>query len=374
MLVAMRLEHVLELLRGLAPESLAEPWDRVGLQVGDPTWPVRRAMLCIDLTDAVLAEAQLQRVDLVVAYHPPIFHPLSALTAGDPKQRLILAAARARLAIYSPHTALDAAPEGVNDWLCAAVGAGEATAIRPARSGGGCDLKLVTFVPPEAVAPVRDAMAVAGAGRIGAYERCSFGLDGEGTFHGGRGTSPAVGRRGRLETVAERRLEMACPVGALDRVVAALRAVHPYEEPAFDIYRLEPPPDASRAGQGRRVTLARAVPLATLARRVRRHLGGVKLDVAAPPKSRQVRTVGLCAGAGGSLLSEAGAVDAFITGEMRHHDVLAASQAGTAVLLAGHTQTERPYLRVYRERLRRAGGRDVAWLLSRRDRPPERRA
>jgi hypothetical protein len=96
--------------------------------------------------------------------------------------------------------------------------------------------KLVVFVPPEALDPVRDALFAAGAGRIGAYERCSWYTEGTGTFFGGADTSPAVGEPGREERVPELRLETFYPAEREAQVVAALRAAHPYEEPAFDLY------------------------------------------------------------------------------------------------------------------------------------------
>ena len=98
--------------------------------------------------------------------------------------------------------------------------------------------KLVVFVPPEALDPVRDALFEAGAGRIGAYERCSWYTEGTGTFLGGEGTDPAVGRAGREERVPELRLETLFPAERHEEVVAALRRAHPYEEPAFDVYEL----------------------------------------------------------------------------------------------------------------------------------------
>jgi hypothetical protein len=98
--------------------------------------------------------------------------------------------------------------------------------------------KLVVFVPREALDRVRDALFLAGAGRIGDYERCSWYTEGTGTFRGGEGTSPSVGQAGREERVAELRLETIFPVERQDEVLAALRSAHPYEEPAFDIYEL----------------------------------------------------------------------------------------------------------------------------------------
>jgi dinuclear metal center YbgI/SA1388 family protein len=365
----MRLEDVLAVLRRLAPEHLAEGWDHVGLQVGDPRRRVRTALLCIDLTQAVLDEALGRKADLVVAYHPPVFKPLPALTTLDPQQRIILEAASRRVAIYSPHTALDAAEGGVNDWLADGVGEGERRAIRPSSPQGGRSFKVVVFIPHEHADRLRVAMAQAGAGRIGEYDMCSFNLAGEGTFRGSEATNPTVGRPGRFERVQELRIEMVCPGPRLGAVVEAIRRTHPYEEPAFDICPLELAPGAAGIGQGRVVELRRPVRLSGLVSRLKKHLGMPRLEVA-QAGAGLVRRVGLCAGAGGSLLAEAGGIDAFITGEMRHHDVLAALAAGTSVLLAGHTQTERPYLPVYRRRIVEGGASEVAWHLSRADTPP----
>lgn len=103
---------------------------------------------------------------------------------------------------------------------------------------GAVNRKLIVFVPPESLDDVRDALFSAGAGRIGAYDRCSWYTEGVGTFLGGEGTSPRVGERGREEHVREVRLETVFPRERHDAVIAALRLAHPYEEPAFDVYEL----------------------------------------------------------------------------------------------------------------------------------------
>ncbi len=98
--------------------------------------------------------------------------------------------------------------------------------------------KLIVFVPPDALDSVRDALFAAGAGRIGKYERCSWYVEGTGTFLGGEGTEPALGEPGREERVTEVRLETVFPAERHDELIAALRRAHPYEEPAFDVYEL----------------------------------------------------------------------------------------------------------------------------------------
>jgi hypothetical protein len=103
---------------------------------------------------------------------------------------------------------------------------------------GGGQRKLVVFVPPEALEAVRDAVFAAGAGRIGDYDRCSWHTEGIGTFRALPGANPTVGEVGEEERVVEARLETVFPADRHEDVVAALRAAHPYEEPAFDVYAL----------------------------------------------------------------------------------------------------------------------------------------
>lgn len=366
----MKLDRLIALLERIAPLYRAEAWDKVGLHVGGVSQNIRRAMLCIDLTEPVIAEAAKARTNLVVSYHPPIFEPLAALTDATWKQRVTTEAVRRRIAVYSPHTALDAAEGGVNDWLAHGVGDGEVAAVMTRPNEQDLKYKIITFVPLEWLDKVRRAKADAGAGCIGAYSECSFSVEGEGTFRGDASTSPAVGKAGRFERVAEHRLEMVVTAGLLDHAVRMLREAHPYEEPAIDVYRLEPVDAPGRSGLGRVITLKKAVSRATLVQRVKKHLGVKHVEVA--DAGRPIRRVAVCAGAGGSVLEAmTEQPDAFITGEMRHHDVLDAVSQGVTVLLAGHTHTERPYLREYRRRIiREGGGKGVDWLISRTDKAP----
>lgn len=367
MLTAMRLARLLDVLESIAPRHLAEPWDKVGLQVGEPSSaaPVNAAMLCIDLTRPVLREAIGRRCRLIVAYHPLIFEPLARLSDEEPRGAVVMEAVRRRIAVHSPHTALDAAPDGVSDWLCRGLGRGRVEVIASDQTRAQ-DYKLVTFVPPAHLDRVRQAMFDAGAGRIGAYGDCSFSHEGEGTFRGDAGTDPFIGRPGRLERVTERRLELACGGDRLDAAIRALRAAHPYEEPAFDVLVIHRP---ARSGTGRIVTLDRAVSATLLVRRIKAHLGVERVELAGG--GRKIQRVAVCPGAGGSLLAGRRDVQAIFTGEMRHHDVLAAAQRGQCVLLAGHTQTERPYLPLLRAKLARACP-GVRWFVSRADAAPLR--
>jgi dinuclear metal center YbgI/SA1388 family protein len=341
----MRLSALLTELERIAPLARAEPWDNVGLLAGDPAQMVDRVLLTVDCTAEVAAEAQPG--DCVVAYHPPLFKPVTRLTTGGP-HGVVFDAIRRGIAIYSPHTALDAAEGGTNDVLADALGLVDRRPLKPLQVMGS-QFKLVTFLPEAALEPVADAVTAAGAGRIGAYTQCTFRSQGLGTFRGAPGSNPAMGAPGEFEEVDEIRLETLVNQADLAAVVSALRAVHPYETPAFDLIPLEPAPAA--VGIGRVGNLPESMAVAEVVDRLKQATGLKTLLLAGP--AGPITSVAVCAGSGGELLDAAIAAGAglFLTGELRHHDALKAAAAGMAVICTLHSNSERPVLASLKVRL-----------------------
>jgi dinuclear metal center YbgI/SA1388 family protein len=341
----MQLVDLIQQLEDIAPTRYAESWDNVGLLTGDPQQQVCAAMLAIDYTPEVACEAAGAKCDAIVAYHPPIFDALKRITAGS----LIFDAIRRGVAIYSPHTALDVAPGGTNDVLADILELRDRSPLKLAETRS-THCKLVTFIPADAVESVSQAVFSAGAGHIGAYSSCSFQSKGTGTFIGGEGTNPTVGRAGSLERAEEIRLETVVPLKCIPTVVRALRESHPYEEPAFDLIELAALPEG--LGQGRIGTLPGSVSADMLINRIKREVGIDHVLVAGDP-ARIVRRAAVCAGACGKLLDDAIAqrVDLYLTGEMRHHDALEAAAAGITVVCVLHSNSERIALRRLRDRL-----------------------
>lgn len=367
----MRAGDLVKAMESIAPLAAAADWDNVGLLLGSADDPLTGdgagdrggVLLTIDLTHAVLDEAQHAGCRAVLAYHPPIFAPVKRVTDGAPLSGVVLRAARAGLAVYSPHTALDAAPGAMSDWLAdglvdhaqpggSAAGADRRAIVPDAKLRPTEELKIVSFVPADKADAVRDALASAGAGQIGKYRVCSFASPGTGTFLGSDGAHPTIGRVGRLERADELRLEMVCAKEALALALATLRQFHPYEEPAIDVYELVAQP-RREAGMGRRLVLDQPATLVQLCERLKGHLR-LPAVMAADAGAGAITHLGLCPGSGGSLLEEARrqGCRAFVTGEMKHHEVLEAVRTGVSVILAGHTATERGYLPVLRERLK----------------------
>ncbi len=345
----------------------------MGLLSGHRSSLVKRRRSAIDVTPAVHDEAIREGVDLVISYHPPIFKPIKHLRIdGDEPPALAVALASYGIWVYSPHTALDTVEGGTNDVLAEKIGA-KVTGSFSHYPAMGEFLKLVTFVPEGQVEEVADAVFEAGAGRIGQkakYTRCSFRNPGTGTFLGDAQSNPAVGEADRYERVPEIRFETILPANLAGEVINALRRAHPYEEPAFDLLRMVTPPE--QVGLGRYAELPAAVPLEKFAGACKQALGLAAAAIVGEPR-RAVKTLAIVAGSAGRLpLDQAKkSYDCVLTGELKHHEMLAYQAAGIAVVLLGHSASERPVLGELARRLKQ----ELPQLLvriSRADRDPAR--
>jgi dinuclear metal center YbgI/SA1388 family protein len=345
----MQLANITNALQTIAPLSNAEEWDNVGLLIGDPQQTISRIMLTIDYTPEVADEAKRAGCDFVVAYHPPIFKPVTRLTAGN----LIFDAIRRGVAIYSPHTALDAAEGGTNDMLADALGLTDRRPLR-VEPAAAAHYKLAVFIPTEHLERVSKALFDAGAGRMGNYTSCSFRTEGKGSFFPEADARPAVGQRGILEHVSEIRIETVVRIENAQAVVAALRKHHPYEEPAFDLNLLAA--DPTGRGQGRVGSLPHTDRRA-IVDQIKRELGLSHLLVAGPATGAVTRAA-VCAGSCGNLLDSAIAagVQLYLTGEVRHHDAVKAAAAGITVVCTLHSNSERAVLKRLKKKLEQTPG------------------
>ncbi len=343
-----RICDVLAALDAIAPPELAEPWDNVGLLVGDPAAECRRAIVTLETDLGLLRRAASRGADLIVSHHPPIFEPLKRLVADATTGRLVLEAARAGVALAAAHTNYDVAPGGVNDVLAGLLGLQRVEPL--ARTERSPRAKIVVFTPQEDREAVIAALSAAGAGVIGEYRECMFRSAGTATFRPLADARPTKGRAGRREEVEELRLEAIVPLALADRAAAAARAAHSCEEPAIDIYPLGG--QRLEVGIGRCGRLPEPVPALDLIERIKRKLG-VRLVRVVGPTRRKVATMGLCAGSGGRYVQEAArrGCDLYLTGDLSHHQALDAAAAGLLVADAGHAATEAPAIPALARRL-----------------------
>ena len=327
---------VLAELNARAPGDKAAGWDAHGLQIGDPGAEVTRFAVCHEVTETVVAETLAGAVDLLISYHPLLFRPTTRLVAGPGPIGRAYRLARAGVGVGIVHTAWDAAAGGTADALAAALGLSGVVRFGPVDPSPLT--KLVTFVPPAAVETVTRALSEAGAGRIGNYSGCSFRSVGTGTFLPGPGAEPAIGRIGAVSQEPEVRLEILLPAALEASVVAALHGSHPYEEPPFDLHEV-------RSNLGLIGRVGNLDPPQTLGDFSDR----VGTTLASPPRcsgdrNRAIARVAVLAGAGGSFVEAAAATgaDAFITGDLSHHQTRAALDLGMSTIDPGHAATERP--------------------------------
>ncbi len=358
---------LLAALDAIAPLAQAAEWDNVGLLAGRPEWPVRRALLAIDLTDAAAREALAAKVEAVVVYHPPIFKGIKSITPDAPGPTSLLPDLLAsRVAIIALHTALDHARGGTNDLLLDAFDTRERRPLEPIIDDGG-SLKLVVFVPPAEVDSLRNALSAAGAGVIGHYSHCSYELAGQGTFIGDETTNPTVGGKLRLERVDETRLEMVVPKRRLPAVVRALYAAHSYEEPAFDLYPVAALAGRGEVGSGRVGTLRKPQTGVALLKQISAVVDFSRAQVVGDLKRRFTSVTAAAGSFGVAAFHDAKSL--VLTGEFKHHDALELLRRGVTAVRLDHYASERPVLPYVRQRLA-ASLRGVRCSVSRKDRSP----
>lgn len=337
-----RLSEVIDVLDAAYPPTLAQDWDSVGLVCGDPSETVETVTVAVDATAAVVAE--VPDGGLLLAHHPLLLRGVDTVAASTAKGSLLHQMIRTGRALFTAHTNADSASPGVSDALADALGLTVEEVLAPVSIGPGLD-KWVVFVPGENADAVREAMFAAGAGHIGDYSHCSWSATGVGQFLPHDGATPTIGNVGTVERVPEDRIEVIAPSQVRGHVLASMRAAHPYEEPAFDVFELAPVP--GDVGLGRIGSLARPEPLSAFVSRVHEALPGTSWGVRASGDSEAaVSRVAVCGGAGDSLLDVvAGAdVQAYVTADLRHHPADEHRRASEVALIdVAHWASEFPW-------------------------------
>lgn len=344
-------QQVVALVEKLAPPYLAAAWDNSGWQVGDSRKTVSRILLALDVNRQVIEEAVQQGVELIITHHPLLFKPVRQIMRQDGVGELLFRLMEQGIGLYAAHTNLDLAPGGVNDVLAGLLDLQDTGLLK--EEEGGYLYKLVVFVPEDYADRVREEVCRAGAGHIGRYDCCTFQAGGMGTYRPLPGAQPFQGEVGELCRAAEVRLETIIPAQLVKRVITAMLQAHPYEEVAYDLYKLEN--KLPGAGLGRVGRLPEALTLAELAGLVKQKLGCCGLRFGGEP-DRVVSKVAVCGGSGGELwrAALAAGADVLVTGDIGYHlasDMLA---AGLCFIDAGHYETERPVLHSLQQYLQEA--------------------
>lgn len=341
------------LLDSWYPPAHADSWDAVGLVCGDPAADVRRILLAVDPVAEVAEQAVEVGAQLLVCHHPLFLKGVHGVAATTPKGRVVHRLVGAGCGLFTAHTNADSPAGGVSESLALALGLRD---LRPLDPDPGIPIdKIIVFAPRESADAVRAALTGAGAGALGDYDSCTFTSPGEGRFRPLDGARPAIGEVGTLETVEEVRIETVCPRELRDQALEAMRAAHPYEEPAYDVVELATLPAGDR-GSGRIGRLAEPSTLSRFAELVADVLPGTAhgVRVAGDPEQR-VETVALCGGAGDFLLDAARAsgAEVYLTSDLRHHPASELREHRDLALVdVAHWAAESTWLPVLADRLR----------------------
>ncbi|GAE15516.1 Nif3-like dinuclear metal center hexameric protein [Bacteroides pyogenes] len=331
----MKIKEIVSALERFAPLPLQDGFDNAGLQIGLTDAEATGALLCLDVTEAVLDEAIALGYNLVIAHHPLMFKGCKSITGKDYVERCILKAIKNDIVVYAMHTNLDNARNGVNFKIAEKIGLKNLRVLAPKENSL---LKLVTFVPVAEADKVRRALFAAGCGNIGNYDSCSYNSEGEGTFRANAEARPFCGEIGELHREPEVRIETILPVYKEREAVKALLNAHPYEEPAFDLYPLKN--DWKQMGAGLVGELEEPETELEFLKRIKR-IFEVECLRHNKLSGREIEKVALCGGAGAFLLPEAirSGADVFITGEIKYHDYFGHEEE---ILMAeiGHYESE----------------------------------
>ncbi len=332
----------------LAPPTLAETWDRCGVEVGDPGARVRKILVALGPTPKAVERAAKIKAQLLLVHHPFFFKPLQSIDLSTPHGKVLQTLIKSEIALISAHTNLDKALGGVNDALASALDLRE---IKPLGKGEAL-CKLVVTAPLGYEERLMESLSASGAGAIGDYRDCFFMARGEGTFKPMEGANPFTGEVGSQKRLAETRIEAVIPQALAPSAIKNLRAAHPYEEPAIDLYQLA---QKSPFGTlGRVGSLAKAVTLEKFSSSIMKKLGAKGLRYVGDGHAT-VRKVAVVSGSGASLWREAmeSGADALVTGEVGFHAAQDALDAGFSLIEAGHFCTERVILEPLAEKLKK---------------------
>jgi len=346
----LKCKDIISLLEQEAPVRLQEDYDNSGLQWGNPDDLVHKVLVCLDFTDNALQDAVKNQVQLVISHHPVLFRPMKSVNTGTGKGALLAECIMNNISVYSMHTNYDIADNGLNEYLARALGLQNISGLKT-----HCRdelYKLVVFVPEDSLEKVQKAVFSAGAGWIGNYSDCGFSVKGNGTFRPLEGTNPYIGQTGVFETVHEYRLETVVPGGRLKEVVKNMLEAHPYEEVAYDIYRLEEP--VHDYSLGRVGSLGEKLGAGEFVSLVKERLNVSNVRTAGRAPDTGIQKVAVFCGSfdGDVKVLVNNPVDALITGDLKYHDAQELSEAGIFTVDAGHYHTEKLFVKAISDMLK----------------------
>ena len=332
----MKCKEIIKYLDDWAPPGIAWDRDNVGLQVGSPEAEIQKILICLELTPEILKESLEKSCNLIITHHPFLFKGLKKINlASDKTSQLLASLIKNDINLISYHTNLDFTKSGVSFQLAEQLQLNSVKFLTPLEAKQS---KIVVFVPTESAESVSEAVFAVGEGIIGEYSECSFSSEGIGTFKGSESSNPQKGTKGILERVNEQRLEFICSNWNISKVINAIKAFHPYEEPAIDVYPLSN--NTTNSGVGAigllKTPMQQEDFFAYIASRLK-----IKNFRFMRSNQKLIHRVAVCGGSASECIPDAIAqkADAFITADIKYHSFHDAHNL-ICLVDAGHYETE----------------------------------
>lgn len=331
----LQLSEIISQLEKLANPALQESYDNAGLIIGSPGMKISKAIVTLDVTEDVIEEAIRENANLIIAHHPIVFGGIKRLNGNNYVERCVIKAVKNDIAIYAIHTNLDNVLVGTNSILAEKLELKNVRTLSPLKENLR---KLVVFCPKNQADEVRTAIFEAGAGYIGNYDCCSFNVEGKGSFRAQENANPYVGEVGKIHVEEEVRIETIYPLFLENQIVSAVLKVHPYDEVAYDIYKLENTSSSTGAGiiGELEVESDELEFLKNL-----KEIVGTGCIKHTNLRNKEIRKVAICGGSGAFLIKQAkqSKADIYITGDIKYHEFF---DAESKMIIAdiGHYESE----------------------------------
>ncbi|UCH19974.1 MAG: Nif3-like dinuclear metal center hexameric protein [Deltaproteobacteria bacterium] len=341
---------IINVMGVIAPVSLAEDWDNVGLQVGQMEWPVKTVWIALDPSPDIVAAACQKKVNLLITHHPLIFRALKSVHFDSPAGSAIFMAAKHRVAIFAAHTNYDNAVEGLNDTLARRIGLSNLKVLDT--SGNSQIYKLVVYVPAEFVHEFIKILNETQVGNYGQHSDGAFISVGKDATNLEPFTATVRKSAGEFLQADTIRFETLVHHGDLNGIIEHLKRCQPYKTMAYDIYPLVR--SNRKWGLGRVGELAKSADLRSFAMHIKKKLGLATVKIAGD-LSLPINKAAVCTGSGSSLMkyffdSEA---QVFVSGDLRYHDAKDAVSANRGLIDIGHFASEHLIVDILAERLSR---------------------
>ena len=331
----MKIKEIINSFDTFAPLALQEEYDNSGLQLGNLENKITGILISLDINSEIVEEAINNNCNLIIAHHPLIFNKLKKITGANDVEKSIILAIKNDISIYCTHTNFDKVNQGVSYKICEKIGLKNLKILLPEKN---ILEKIIVFVPQSHSDIVRKAMFEAGAGHIGNYDNCSYNLEGQGSFRANNDSKPFVGEIGKTHFEEETRIETVYPKYIRNKILQAIFKNHPYEEVAYDIYKLENL--FENVGLGMIGELENEISETEFLQLLKEKFN-TKAIKHSDFLNKKIKKVAVCGGSGAFLINTAKAheADVFVSGDIKYHDYFLAEKQ---ILIAdiGHFESE----------------------------------